>query len=306
MRKPLLPKSIWYGFLLLSFLMAPEKILSQESEDRDIRPSILAGTWYPAKATILTRTIQRFLSQAEIQPVEGALKALIVPHAGYRYSGHVAAHAYRLLQNSPFTRAILIGPSHRAAFRGVSVNPQSGYETPLGVVPVDQELARRILDTGTGFRWLKRVHAGEHSLEIQIPFLQTVLPRIRIVPIIMGQQNFDTCLKLAETLVKVLENDQDTLLLASTDLSHYHPYDQARALDARFVEYIKDFDPHGLGKALAQKKCEACGGGPTIATLLASRQLGARRTMILKYANSGDVTGDHSAVVGYVSAAVMK
>jgi AmmeMemoRadiSam system protein B len=200
----------------------------------------------------------------------------------------------------------MVGPSHHVGFEGASVNLQPAYETPLGIIPVDQELGRRIINANKAISWVPEAHAREHSLEIQLPFLQVVLRDFQIVPILMGRQDFKTSSMLAESLKKVLKQTDNTLILASTDLSHFHSYDRAKELDRAFAERVRTFDPQGLSNALSSGKCEACGGGPTIAVLLAARALGADRTVILKYANSGDVTGDHSRVVGYLSAALLK
>ena len=238
--------------------------------------------------------------------MEGELKALIVPHAGYMYSGQVAAHAYRLLQDMDFKRVIMVGPSHRARFKGASINLQYGYKTPLGIVPVDQDLARKIIDTSDQIRWVPQAHAREHSLEIQLPFLQTVLNEFQIVPIIMGEQDFKTCSDLADSLLQVIGTVGKTLFLASSDLSHFHSYKRAKELDMRFIKHVREFDPNGLASAISTGSCEACGGGPAITIMLTAQRLGANRTLILKYANSGDVTGDRNRVVGYLSAALIK
>jgi len=292
-------------FVLCTLCLLPYRASGGEESRKDVRTSILAGTWYPGTPDALSKSVHGYLSKARVRSPDGTLKAIIVPHAGHRYSGGVAAHAYRLLQGSRFTRVVLIGPSHRAAFRGVSVNLQSAYKTPLGMVPVDQETGRKLLDTGPNIRWLRKAHAREHSLEIQLPFLQTVLHEFQIVPIVMGEQDINTCSGLAGTLIQVLGDSQETLVLASTDLSHFHNYNQARALDLKFIEHVQGFDTKGLLKDLLSGKCEACGAGPVITTLLTARKLGADHAVILKYANSGDVTGDHSRVVGYMSAALV-
>ncbi len=291
--------------VMCTLWLLPYQAAGEEKVFKDVRAAILAGTWYPGNPDTLTKTIRNYLSKARTPSPDGTLKAIIVPHAGYRYSGGVAAYAYRLLQSNRFTRIILIGPSHRVAFRGVSVNLQSAYETPLGMVPVDQKTGRTLLDTDPNIRWLRKAHALEHSLEIQLPFLQTVIHDFQIVPIVMGEQDMKTCSNLADTLIKVLGNSPETLVLASTDLSHFHNYKQAEALDLKFIEQVKRFDPKGLFKDLLAGKCEACGAGPVITALLTARKLGADHAVILKYANSGDVTGDHNRVVGYLSAALV-
>lgn len=293
-------------FILFGLFLHPHKSPGEEKGLKDVRPSILAGTWYPGNPDDLTKVIQGYLSRVEMTGLDGKVKALIVPHAGYVYSGPVAAHAYRLLQKTKFSRVILVGPSHRVGFSGVSVNLQSAYETPLGIVPVDRKLARMILNKGPNTRWLKKAHSGEHSLEIQLPFLQTVLQNFKIVPLIMGRQDPDTCSNLSKTIAQVLADVEGTLLIASSDLSHFHTYTRAKALDRIFIDHVRMFDPQGLSKDLLSGKCEACGGGPVITILRAARDLGADRTSILNYANSGDVTGKHGSVVGYLAAAVFR
>jgi len=146
---------------------------------------------------------------------------------------------------------------------------------------------------------------GEHSLEIQLPFLQYLLGEFRLVPVMLGDQEWDCCQRLASELVSVLTG-QKALLVASTDLSHFHPHDRAVQLDSRVVEHIENFDPRRLSEDLATRRCEACGGGPVIAAMLAARQMGADRAHVLRYANSGDVTGDRSQVVGYMAAALCR
>jgi AmmeMemoRadiSam system protein B len=167
---------------------------------------------------------------------------------------------------------------------------------------VDQELAKKIIDADSIIRHVPKAHASEHSLEIQVPFLQSVLNDFQIVPIIMGEQDYKTCSRLAEILYEVSGDLEKTLLLASTDLSHYHSDKKARGLDSEFIRQVRDFSPEGLFKALSSGRCEACGGGPTITVMLAAQALGANRSEILHYAHSGDVSGDKSEVVGYVAA----
>jgi len=269
----------------------------------DIRPSVLAGTWYPGDRETLLETVNSFLSGVSPTPSPGKeIKGVLVPHAGYRYSGRIAAFAYRALVGAGFRRVVLIGPSHRYPFRGVSVNLQGGYQTPLGVVPVDVELGRRLAGTSPIIRWVPRAHAAEHSLEIQLPFLQRVLGEFQIVPVLMGEQDLETCMELAGSLVKVLGSGEGTLLLASSDLSHFHPAKEAEVLDGVFIRHVKAFDPKALARALGSGECEACGGGPVVAVMMAAGELGAVRSEILCHGHSGQVTGDFRRVVGYLSA----
>lgn len=293
--------------LLLAFLVIFQNLgVAGEPAEKSLRASILAGTWYPADTDTLRHAIEGYLERAGKASIEGDLMGLLVPHAGHRYSGRVAASAYNLLKDKKIKKVIMIGPSHRVPFRGVSVNVQSAYQTPLGTVPVDQFLARRLIEINPEIRWLPHAHAREHSLEIQLPFLQTVIEDFQIVPLVMGQQDFETCLRLAHSLISSLESKEGILFLASTDLSHFHPAREAERLDRRFIEHISAYDTKGLSRSLNSGGCEACGGGPAMTVMLAVQELGADRSVVLDYAHSGHVTGDLGQVVGYLSAAFVK
>lgn len=291
--------------VLLLFITAARPPAPLAGDKADIRHSVIAGTWYPGDRHRLSSAIETYLAASPAFPLGGTLRALIVPHAGYRYSGAVAARAYRQLKGSGFTRVILVGPSHYMAFDGVSINLQTAYDTPLGRVPVDTKLARDILSSRPDFRWIRQAHAKEHALEIQLPFLQTVLGHFQIVPIIMGRQDYTTAERLARVLAALVRGKTDTLILASSDLSHYHPAREAKVLDACFAAHVLALDAKGLASDLAAGKTEACGGGPVVTIMIAAKLLGATKAVILDQANSGDVTGDQSRVVGYLSAALI-
>ena len=291
-------------FLLCGFPAA--EAMGENAPHKDVRNPVLAGTWYPGNPEVLRQTIADYLSKANLPGLEGKVVTTIVPHAGYAYSGQVAAYSYNLLQRAAPKLVFLIGPSHRVGFRGFSVSQYSGYKTPLGVAPVNQDVAKKLLSINPQMKWVPQADQQEHSLEIQIPFLQTVLKDFHIVPIIMGEQDLETCTLLAKSLIQVLSNWENAVILASTDLSHFHTDQQARALDGEFIRHVREFSPEALSKAVASSSCEACGAGPTITAMLAARELGANRSVILNYANSGDVTGDRRQVVGYLSAALVK
>jgi len=269
-----------------------------------IRESVIAGSWYPGNASRLQQDIQAYLRQASVGDFKRELIALISPHAGYRYSGQVAAYAYKILEKQKFATVVVIAPSHRSYFKGVSVYDRGGYRTPLGVVPLDREFISALKEREGRIRYVPEAHAEEHSLEIQLPFLQVLLPDFKLVPLVMGTQDFVTCQWLAEAVSDCIKKSGSTLVVASSDLSHFHPYQQAKKLDQVVLDKIGEFDPRGLSDSLATGKCEACGGGPMATAMLIARRLGANHSQVLHYANSGDVTGDHSGVVGYVAAAV--
>jgi AmmeMemoRadiSam system protein B len=256
---------------------------------------------------MLRELVKGYLSKAEVEPMSGELVGLIAPHAGYTFSGQVAAYAYKLLQKTSYHRVVIIGPSHYVRFKGISVDLQAGYRTPLGTVPVDQAFAKELLRVGKQIQSVPQAFSREHSVEMQLPFLQTVLTDFRLVPVLMGEYDYGTCTFLAESLANIIQKTGDkTLIVSSTDLSHFHTGEKARVLDKEFMEHVRAFDPKGLYRSMGAGECEACGGGPTVAAMLCSRELGANQAVILHYANSGDVSGNFRQVVGYVSAALIK
>jgi len=269
-----------------------------------VRTSPIAGTWYPGDSASIAAEVEECLAGVVGVPPPGRLVALISPHAGLRYSGPVAAHAYALLRGRAGLTAVLVGPSHRMAFDGVAVAARGAFETPLGRVPIDEEIAARLVAYNRGIVDEMRPHRDEHSLEMQLPFLQHVVPEVRIVPVLMGSQERRETELLARALVGALEGC-DALLIASSDLSHYRPAPEANALDAKVVDDVRRLDPEGLMDRLERFHGHACGGGPMVAVMKAARGRGADRATILKYGHSGDVAeGDKSHVVGYLAAAL--
>jgi AmmeMemoRadiSam system protein B len=268
----------------------------------EVRPSVIAGTWYPGRSDELRTEIARHLANVERVDLPGDLIGLIVPHAGYMYSGQVAANAYRLLEGQTFEFVVVVSPVHRVYHGALMVTSYGYYETPLGLVRVASDQVD-VLAEAIG---LVRIRSDmEHSLEIQLPFLQYLLGDFLLIPIMMGDQGWASCRKLASALARILRG-KDALLVASTDLSHFHPDAQAAQLDRRVVDHVESFDPRALSDDLSSRRCEACGGGPVVSVMLAAQELGADCARVLRYANSGDVTGDSSQVVGYMSAVLLK
>lgn len=268
-----------------------------------VRKAAVAGSWYPGSAPALSSALDRHLS--ETRDVEGDLVALIAPHAGLMYSGPVAAHAYRLLRSRTFDVAVLVGPSHFVAFEGVAIHTGDGFETPLGVAAIDSSCAEALLKFGPVVHEDPAAHAREHSLEMQLPFVQHLAPGLPIVPLLMGHQTDATARTLADALAAALHR-RHALIVASTDLSHYYDAGTAATLDRVVIECVERFDADALQSALDRRPDHACGGGPTVAVMRAARALGASDAIVLRYADSGDVSGDKSAVVGYLSAAFGK
>jgi hypothetical protein len=272
---------------------------------QNIRESVIAGSWYPGDPAQLTKDIKGYLARVPEKKIDEELVALVSPHAGYVYSGQVAAYSYKLLEGRHYDFVVIVAPSHHARFNGASIYPRGGFRTPLGVVPVDEAIVDELLDKSSITNTLSEAHAQEHSLEIQLPFLQIVLKDFKLVPIVLGEQDLATCEELARVIAAVIKG-KNALLVASSDLSHYHPYNEAKALDKVVLDRVNAFDAQGLAKAIGQGRCEACGGGPIVAVMMAAQILGADKGEVLHYANSGDVTGDHSGVVGYMAAALYK
>jgi AmmeMemoRadiSam system protein B len=275
--------------------------------NRDIRESVVAGSFYPGNTSDLSAQINEYLNVAKSENIENII-GLVCPHAGYLYSGQIAACAYKQVLGKKFESAVIIAPSHSEYFEFNSVFNGKAYRTPLGIVEVDTVRCLKLANTSNYSDYIKASnygHRSEHSLEVQLPFLQTVLKDIKIIPVVMGSQNRANVESLGNAISEVFSGDS-ILIIASTDLSHYHPYVVARELDKKAEDLIQSFNPQKFAEAIANEELEMCGGGPVAATMIASSSLGADSSRILCCKNSGDITGDKSAVVGYLSAAFYK
>ncbi len=254
-----------------------------------VRPPAVAGVFYPADAVLLKATLDSFLERHPPR-IQETPKAIIVPHAGYVYSGPVAASAYACLTpaRGRIQRVVLLGPAHRVAFSGLAVPSVDYFETPLGLVPVDKAAVERIA-TLPQVRVLDEAHAFEHSLEVQLPFLQETLGEgFEIVPLVVG----DTSPQEVAEVIDVLWGGSETLIVVSSDLSHYYDYDTARKLDTITSKAIEALDPTAIHFE------QACGRTPVAGLLLMARRHGLQaETLDLR--NSGDTAGDKSRVVGY-------
>jgi len=270
-----------------------------------VRRASVAGSWYPDNPVRLTQQVARHVDRADVGEVGGRVRAVIAPHAGLMYSGPVAAFSYKAAARSGCTSAVLVGPSHFVPFRGVSLWPDGSWETPLGAIQVDESLASAIRAASDEVVELPAAHGREHSLELQLPFIAHLLPGVRIVPLVMGHQTRRTSFALGEALARAITDaGQPVLLVASSDLSHYEDADTAHRLDGVVTAAVESLDPEALMSALEAEPRHACGGGPMVAVLAAARRLGATSARVLEYADSGDVSGDKSSVVGYMAAAI--
>jgi MEMO1 family protein len=275
-----------------------------------IRPAAVAGSWYPGSASALTRDVDRYLADVDVDPPRGRLEAVIAPHAGLMFSGPVGAYAYKAAAaGGPYDAAILVGPSHFVAFDGVALYPAGAFDSPLGPAPIDEALAGELERASSIVQPLPDAHRREHSLEMQLPFLRRLLPDVPIVPLLMGYQSRNTITALAEVLAAA-GGSRRVLMVASTDLSHYFDAKAARELDARVEACVAAADPDRLLGLFEQYpevergRFVACGGGPAIAVMLAARARGAKHGRVLKYMHSGQISGDNSGVVGYLAGAL--
>ena len=267
-----------------------------------IRPPAVSGLFYPSDPTLLSLDVDNMLEEALDPTLPGAPVAVVAPHAGYAYSGPTAATAYAALKTRPFRTAVIVSPSHREYFNGISVYEGDAYRTPLGLINIDVALRKKLLAYKGIIKSSIMGHRDEHAIEVQLPFIQRINPDAKILPIVMGDQRPEYCRLLGDALAHVIA-DSSTVLIASSDLSHFHSQAEARLRDAIAATHLRDVQPMALLDDVASERCEACGAGPVAAVMTAAMHLGAITSTILHQCTSGDVTGDNTRVVGYLSAA---
>lgn len=267
-----------------------------------IREPSVAGMFYPADEENLKTEVDLLLSITDTENKFNNAVGLISPHAGYMYSGKTAAVGFNAVSEKKIDTVIIISPSHNEYFAGVSIYNGDAYRTPLGAVEINKSISEKLSEEGKFIFEGIEGHRKEHAIEVQIPFLQRIFENFSIVPVVMGDQRDVFVDKLADKLAEVI--DDKTLIVASSDMSHFYPKEKASHLDSIVEEHIKKFDYAGLQKDLNNRICEACGGGPIVAMMKAADKAGKTRSKILARSDSGDVTGDDSSVVGYLSAVV--
>lgn len=276
------------------------------------RRASVAGRWYPDDREQLAAEVDGYVARAHADIPSRPLRGIVAPHAGLTYSGPVAAFAYDAVRHDSYGSLVLVGPSHFVPFDGVSLWSGGAWDTPFGPVEIDRDLASSLRSESREIVDVVEAHGREHSLEMQLPFIAHLLPGVPIVPLVMGRQTRRTAFSLGEAIARVAaarvsapaNSGSEVLLVASSDLSHYEEAGTATALDSLVIGRVEALDPHGLMDALEREPRHACGGGPMVAVLHAARQLGAAHGRLLRYADSGDVSGDKSSVVGYMAAAI--
>lgn len=276
-----------------------------------VRRPVIAGSWYPGTERSLAHAVDGYLQAVEAQPLPGVLLGLIVPHAGYAYSGQTAAYGYRQLEGRQVDTVVLLGPSHRAWVGDYATSAEAAYATPLGEIPVDEDFVQALAQ----HHLLNRIRGdAEHSLEIQLPFLQRVLGSFGLVPIIMSADQPAVAVELAGSLAKVARDrsggdEGRVLFVASSDLHHIEDYEQVAMRDAGVRDALAALDVEALTARLMAPESTVCGRMPILTVVHAARALGADAVAILHHTNSSEVTGERRRgqyTVGYMAAALYR
>jgi len=278
-----------------------------------IRTPAVAGRFYPGRAEELLREVRDFTSTGKISIATGRIAAIgcVAPHAGYIYSGGVAGAVYSRLEIPE--RCVILCPNHTGKGRPLAVMASTVWQTPLGEVAADADMGARLLRRFRALQEDSAAHRAEHAIEVQLPFLQALRPEVKIVPIAIGTSDFDVLRGLGEALADVIANrleedqeedheqdqDEKVLIIASSDMNHYESDAITRVKDHKAIERVLAMDARGLWEVVMNEDISMCGFGPTIVMLTAAKILGATSATLVKYATSGDVSGDYESVVGY-------
>ncbi|NMC85986.1 MAG: AmmeMemoRadiSam system protein B [Anaerolineaceae bacterium] len=272
-----------------------------------VRPSPIAGSWYPGNATVLRSEVSRYLDSARLPALPGPVLGVISPHAGYHYSGPTAGYAYRAVQGQSYDLVVVASPLHDYLPYPFLTSAHQSYATPLGEIEVETDLLQQLnekLQKRSGEHLTAIANDHEHSLEIQLPFLQTALSQpFRLLPLMVREQNPAALQEMGEVLAEIVAG-QHLLLVASTDLSHFYPEEEANLLDATMMAQFAAFSPQGVLQAEASQTGFACGSGAVAVILWAAKALGGKQVTLLHHSTSGKTSGDHERVVGYGAAAI--
>ncbi len=277
------------------------------NDTTSVRPSPIAGTWYSGNPQQLAQTVDAYINDADLPELPGRVVGVVAPHAGYQYSGPVAGYAFKAVQGRHFDRVAVLSPMHQYMPYRVLTSAHSAYRTPLGEIPLAKDKLAEIdtqFQMETGLNLTPVANDQEHSLEIELPFLQRALSGdFELIPIMMRDQTRQVAQALGHALAETLDSES-CLLVASSDLSHYYPESKANQLDDRVLQTLADFSPEGLFDLHERGLGQACGLSPIATVLWAAREWGADKVTLLNYNTSAAATGDRSAVVGYGAAAI--
>lgn len=285
------------------------------AQTETVRSPAVAGSFYPDSPQVLSAQVGKFIDDADLTETDAELIGLIAPHAGYVYSGHVAGYAYKQLLGQSFDTVVLLGLSHRHPIGTAAIYARGAFRTPLGDIPIDEDFAAEMMRLNSDILDLPPAHADEHSLEVQLPFLQYLLSDFRIVPILLQDDSPENVVPLGQAIAEAMGN-RSCLLIGSTDLCHYPTYEAARQSDRVVIEAIEGFDPDYLREQMDEYMqchptqnfhCMMCSTGAIYTTMRAAKALGGNRIEVLKAANSGDVPiGGRDQVVGYMAAGIYR
>jgi len=271
---------------------------------QNIKTPNVNGQFYSESPQELSSMINQFFSKIKDEPNRRRAEVLIVPHAGYVFSGGVAAYGFNAIKAHKYNTVVILAPSHYFGFSGFSVGLYDGFKTPLGVVSVDHELAKKIMTLNHDVFFEPKAFVKEHSLEVEIPFLQTINDQLQILPIVIGHPDIDSLEKFSSTLSEVIGERTDVLVVVSTDMSHFHNDNFARKMDKYTMDAVKTMDAQRIWSECKVGSMELCGSYPVVASLFYAKKRGLTDIEILKYANSSEVSGDLDRVVGYFSAVI--
>ncbi|TAN59427.1 AmmeMemoRadiSam system protein B [bacterium] len=291
-------------FYPLSAIRYPLNVFAQ-----DIREPNVAGQFYPADKTALSRQIDLLLEKSAPERIGADIFCLISPHAGYDFSGQTAAFGYKLIRNKPYKTVVIIGPSHYYGFSGISVYASGSFRTPLGGLEIDSDFTQKIINPEQKIGFIPEAFDREHSVEVQLPFLQKSLADFKIVPIVTGDCGYQTLRNLSENLIKAIGQRKDVLIVASTDLTHSYDYQETEIIDRINLSYLQKMSPDELYAKLKEGGAQMCGGYPVVAAMLTAKGLGNTGLKVLSYDNSAQVTGKKTKglwTVGYASAVIVR
>ena len=250
-----------------------------------------SGKFYPAEKDKLAEILDSLLEKAVVNPLSGEVLVLISPHAGYGYSGQTAAYGYKLIKGKPYKTVIILGTSHRKFFNGAVVYPKGAFETGLGLLNVDEEFVAKLINKEPDILADESAFNGEHSVEVQLPFLQRVLSDFKIVPLVIGDCSLENCKKIASLIKGAAAGRKDVLIVVSSDLYHGYDFKEADQIDSLSLEFIKKMDYEGLYYSLREAKAQACGGFAIVVALNIAKEIGFDQVEILNHTNSAVVTG---------------
>ncbi len=294
----------YYSIILIICALG---ISSSACQAVQVKEPAVAGAFYPADAAVLKKSVDALLAAAQPSASELSPMALVVPHAAHQYSGALAARAYARLKGRRISTVIMLGPSHHALVKGAAILPGDGMRTPLGVVSINTHMARSLISEAAHIRLDAAPFAREHSLEVQLPFVQRILGhKVQVVPILVGMPDRESFAALSSGIARILMEDPEALLVISTDLSHFHDQATSNSMDSGVIDAMERLAIPDLERMLSSGKGEMCGGWPTVYGLAAARAAGASHAVSYGRGSSGDLTGDRQRVVGYVSMGIVR